>query len=69
MNAEGLLSQATAPTVKAQLRANTEAAQSAGACGVPTVEIDGELIWGQDRLELVEAVLAGTWQFPSQEFR
>ena len=64
LDAEGLLEKATTPDIKMRLRTNTEAAQAAGACGVPTVEIDGELIWGQDRLDLVEAVLSGEWILP-----
>lgn len=53
------------PAVKAALRANTEAAQAAGACGVPTFQVwsdaavDPLLVWGQDRLELVGRMLDG----------
>jgi 2-hydroxychromene-2-carboxylate isomerase len=38
-------------TVKDGLRAATEAAYERGVRGVPTVEVDGELFWGDDRLE------------------
>jgi len=46
------------PAVKAQLRANTEQALAAGVFGVPTLEIGGELFWGNDAHGLMETVLA-----------
>ncbi len=55
----GIVARATDdPGLKAELRANTEAAAAAGACGVPTflVEKPGhapEVFWGQDRFDLV----------------
>ena len=61
LDAAALIRQASDPDVKAALRANTEAAETAGVCGVPTVEVGGELIWGQDRLEQVDAALSGLW--------
>jgi 2-hydroxychromene-2-carboxylate isomerase len=45
------------PAVKAQLRANTEAAARRGVFGVPTLEIDGELFWGVDGTDFARAVL------------
>lgn len=47
------------PHVKDALRQNTEDAQAAGACGVPTVAVGDQLIWGQDRLGMLADVLAG----------
>jgi 2-hydroxychromene-2-carboxylate isomerase len=41
------------PSVKAQLRANTERAIAAGVCGVPTFQIGDRLWWGQDRISQV----------------
>ena len=56
----GLLAAAERPGVKAALRQNTEDAAALGACGVPSFLIDGDLlIWGQDRLDQVEAALDG----------
>lgn len=56
---------AAQPEVKAALRRNTEDAQRLGVCGVPTcvVEREGRLVvlWGQDRLGLLDAILAGWW--------
>jgi 2-hydroxychromene-2-carboxylate isomerase len=39
------------PQVKAALRQATESAHALGVFGVPTVEVAGELFWGDDRLE------------------
>ncbi|WP_433925243.1 2-hydroxychromene-2-carboxylate isomerase [Stenotrophomonas nematodicola] len=47
-----------APDVKEQLRRNTDAAIAAGVFGVPTLSIDGELYWGNDAHDLMQAVLA-----------
>ena len=46
-----LLKAADSDAAKAQLRANTDAAQKAGLFGAPTFEVDGELFFGQDRLD------------------
>ena len=55
-----LLEGCQAPQIKAQLRANTEAAINAGACGVPTFLVnDKHLFWGQDRLDQVATALDG----------
>ena len=43
--------------VKDALRAATDEAASRGVIGVPTVVVDGEAYWGDDRLE--EAAAAG----------
>lgn len=45
--------------VKAELRALTDAAVSAGIFGVPTVEVDGRQFWGQDALPMLAAYLQG----------
>jgi 2-hydroxychromene-2-carboxylate isomerase len=37
--------------IKDALRANTDRALALGAFGVPTVVVDGHVIWGDDRLE------------------
>jgi 2-hydroxychromene-2-carboxylate isomerase len=38
------------PTVKAALRAATEAAHERGVFGVPTIAVEEQLFWGDDRL-------------------
>jgi len=49
--AEAVLAAAQAPEVKAALRAETEAASAAGIFGAPSFLVEGELFWGDDRLE------------------
>jgi 2-hydroxychromene-2-carboxylate isomerase len=45
----------TEPNVKAILRENTERSIAAGGFGLPNFIVDGELYFGQDRLEQVKA--------------
>jgi 2-hydroxychromene-2-carboxylate isomerase len=45
------LASAQTPEVKAALRAETSAAEVAGIFGAPSFLVDGELFWGDDRLE------------------
>jgi 2-hydroxychromene-2-carboxylate isomerase len=45
--------------VKAELRAHTDAAVAAGVFGVPTIQLDGRLLWGFDALPMVAAALKG----------
>jgi 2-hydroxychromene-2-carboxylate isomerase len=44
--------------VKAALRATTEEAVARGVFGAPTMFVDGEMFFGQDRLEFVRDALA-----------
>jgi 2-hydroxychromene-2-carboxylate isomerase len=46
------------PEVKLALREATEAAYGGGVFGVPTIAVDEELFWGDDRLEDAAAHLA-----------
>jgi 2-hydroxychromene-2-carboxylate isomerase len=46
------------PAIKRALRDATDAAHAAGVIGVPTLAIDGQLFWGDDRLEDAAASLA-----------
>jgi 2-hydroxychromene-2-carboxylate isomerase len=39
------------PAIKLTLREATESAHAFGVIGVPTIAVDGELFWGDDRLE------------------
>jgi 2-hydroxychromene-2-carboxylate isomerase len=51
-DAAGVLARAQAPENKARLRDETEEAQRLGIFGAPSfVTADGELFWGNDRLE------------------
>ena len=48
--------------VKAELKANTEAALARGLFGVPTCAVDGKLFWGFDALPMLRAYLeADPW--------
>jgi len=64
-SAAALLERAGSAPIKEQLRRNTERARALGVCGVPTacVERDGRsaLVWGQDRLDRLGAMLDGWW--------
>ncbi|HEY3049480.1 MAG TPA: 2-hydroxychromene-2-carboxylate isomerase [Polaromonas sp.] len=51
------LEQSYSQAVQERYDANTEQAISAGVFGAPTYVIDGELFWGQDRLDFVERKL------------
>jgi 2-hydroxychromene-2-carboxylate isomerase len=51
--------------IKQRLRSETEAALALGVFGVPTLELDGRLFWGQDALPMVRAALDGDPWFRS----
>jgi 2-hydroxychromene-2-carboxylate isomerase len=51
--------------VKAELKANTEAAIARGVFGVPTFEVDGRLFWGFDALPMLREYLEGNAWFAS----
>lgn len=51
------LAQSRGPGVQAQYDANTQAAIEAGVFGAPSYCIEGEIFWGQDRLDFVERKL------------
>lgn len=58
LDAQALLTATQDPEVKAELVANTEAAVARGVFGIPTYFVDGEMFFGKDRLEQVEAEAA-----------
>lgn len=58
-DAERLLTATQDPGVKAKLADNTEAAVACGAFGIPTFFVDGEMWFGKERLEQIEAYLGG----------
>jgi 2-hydroxychromene-2-carboxylate isomerase len=43
--------------IKNELRANTDQAVARGAFGAPTFFVNGEIFWGNDRLDFVEEAL------------
>lgn len=65
-DADTILAGCEHPEIKAALRRNTDAAREVGACGVPTFEVrrpdrDPLLLWGQDRLGMLNEILGGWW--------
>lgn len=52
------LDQAQRQSVQERYEAYTQAAIDAGVFGAPSYVIDGEIFWGQDRLDFVERALA-----------
>jgi 2-hydroxychromene-2-carboxylate isomerase len=58
LDGEAIERAASEPDGKARLRAQTDEALAAGVFGVPTVAVDGELFWGIDALDLLDAYLA-----------
>ena len=59
LDAAALMKRATDPDIAATRDADTEAAIALNVFGAPTYVVDGELFWGQDRLDFVERKLAG----------
>lgn len=52
--AAALLAESEAPEVAARYEANTQRAIAAGVFGAPSFVVDGEIFWGQDRLDFLE---------------
>lgn len=50
----GLLAQSRTPAVQQQYDANSQAAIDVGVFGAPSYVVDGEMFWGQDRLDFVQ---------------
>jgi 2-hydroxychromene-2-carboxylate isomerase len=48
------LEEAQDPVVQARYEANTRQAIDAGVFGAPSYMVDGEIFWGQDRLDFLE---------------
>jgi 2-hydroxychromene-2-carboxylate isomerase len=62
LNEQGLsaerLAQSRSPDVQQRYEANTQQAIDAAVFGAPSYVIDGEMFWGQDRLDFVAQKLA-----------
>jgi 2-hydroxychromene-2-carboxylate isomerase len=67
-SAEGILERAQSQENKDALRAQTERAEQMGLFGAPNLLADGELFFGQDRLEDAFAWLRAPWLPPAQRF-
>jgi 2-hydroxychromene-2-carboxylate isomerase len=48
-----ILARARSPEIKDRLRATTDEAEKLGIFGAPNFVVNGELFWGNDRLEQV----------------
>ena len=57
------------PAIKAQLKANTDAAIAQGIFGVPMMQVDGQHFWGLDALPMLRAYLLGDAWFASPDWR
>jgi 2-hydroxychromene-2-carboxylate isomerase len=55
--------------IKDALRKNTEQAAARGIFGVPTFEVEGELFWGADSIEFLNAFLADPAVLRNDEVR
>ncbi len=60
LGAAELLGEAGLESVRAAYRANTERALDAGVFGSPFYHFNGELFWGQDRLDMLEDAIVAT---------
>ena len=58
LDAESLAARAQAPDISARYAALTKEAIDRGVFGAPTYIVDGELFWGQDRLDFLDRKLA-----------
>ena len=58
MDGKALLAATEDAAVQAEYQSNTEEAIRIGVFGAPTYVFDGELFWGQDRLQMLEWRLA-----------
>ena len=57
LDADALLAMSQDPEVKAELAANTDAAVARGVFGAPTLFMEGQMYFGQDRLDFIEQAL------------
>lgn len=60
LEGDALIAASGTDPVKDQLRQNTEAALERGVFGAPSFFYEGAMFWGNDRLDLLKAVIAGT---------
>ncbi len=56
-DADAVLAAAASDAVRAAYEANREWALQAGVFGAPSYVLDGEVFWGQDRLDLLDVAL------------
>jgi 2-hydroxychromene-2-carboxylate isomerase len=56
-DARSIIASAPSPEIEAAYKTNIAEALAAGVFGSPTYVLEGELFWGQDRLELLQDAL------------
>ena len=59
LDADAVMAAGEAPEIAAKREAYTKHAIEQGVFGAPSFVIDGEIFWGQDRLDFVDRKLAG----------
>lgn len=59
LDGERLIAGTERPEIKKALIDATDEAFARGLCGAPSFFVDGHLVWGQDRIEMVERLLKG----------
>jgi 2-hydroxychromene-2-carboxylate isomerase len=57
LDAEQIIASTQDPEVKTQLISNTESAVALGCFGAPTMFMDGQMFFGQDRIQFIEMAL------------
>lgn len=65
LDADAVMRAVVTDAVKAQLKTNLENALAVGAFGVPTMIARGEIFWGFDDLEYLDAFLSGNDALPA----
>jgi 2-hydroxychromene-2-carboxylate isomerase len=58
LDGRALMEGAQEPAIKDALRRQVEDAVALGVFGAPTIVVDGEMFWGNDRLPQIERWLA-----------
>jgi len=59
LDGKGMVARTRDPAVKEALKSEVAAAIERGVFGVPTYDVDGELFWGNDRMDYVALRLGG----------
>jgi 2-hydroxychromene-2-carboxylate isomerase len=59
LDGSAILQVAESQVIKDELRRRTAEASALGIFGVPTLNVDGQLFWGQDRMEMAAAAAKG----------
>jgi 2-hydroxychromene-2-carboxylate isomerase len=64
LDGQALVDEAQGPEIASCYERDTDKAIADGVFGAPSYLIDGEIFWGQDRLEFVDRKLAKGWASP-----